>query len=43
MCKPGTGTESKRTGSRTRTYKILRTGPGTETLILINKVPEFLN
>jgi len=33
---PGTGTESKRTGSGTGTFKILRT----ETFILMNKVPE---
>jgi len=35
----GTGTKSKRTGSGTRTFKILRT----ETFILINKEPAFLN
>jgi len=36
--KTGTGTKPKRTGSGTGTFKILRTG--TETFILINKVPE---
>jgi len=31
------GTEPKRTGSGTRTFKTLRTGTGTGTFILINK------
>jgi len=34
--KSGTGTKPKRTG----TFKILRTETGTETISLINKVPE---
>jgi len=40
ICGPGTGTKPKRTGSETGTFKIFRTGTGTETFILINKVPE---
>jgi len=40
MTLSGTGTEPKRTGYGTRTFKILRTRIGTETFILINKVPE---
>jgi len=36
----GTETEPKRTGSGTGAFEILRTGTGTETFILINKVPE---
>jgi len=35
----GTGTEPKRTSSRTGTFKILRTGTGT--FVLIYKVPEL--
>jgi len=36
----GTGTEPKRTGSGIGTFKILKTGTRTETIISINKVPE---
>jgi len=39
MSAAGTGTVPKITGSGTETFKILRTG--TETFILINKVPEL--
>jgi len=35
------GTEPKRTGSGTETFKILRPSTGTETFILIIKVPEL--
>jgi len=37
---PGIGTEPKRTGSGTGTFKILRTKTKNETFILINKVKE---
>jgi len=38
MCAAETGTEPKITGFGTETFKILKTG--TETFLLINKVPE---